>query len=106
MPEVLNDRVPILSPALGFRRAVAMVTVSVIERVKGNKLNIQQQLVTSTRELRRLSNEEIIHVNQQEVTLKVIPEGSEFLMRWRYGDIKRFLGRRTCRTGRGLQYGA
>ena len=91
MPEVLNDRIPILSPALGFRRDVAMVTVSIIERVKGNKLNIQPYLVTSTRELRRLSDEQIITINQQEVAMKVIPEGSEFLMRWRYGDIKRFL---------------
>lgn len=36
MPEVLSDSIPILSPALGFRREVAMVTVSVIERTKGN----------------------------------------------------------------------
>jgi hypothetical protein len=44
MPEVLSDSIPILSPALGFRRDVAMVTVSVIERTKGNKLNIQPYL--------------------------------------------------------------
>jgi hypothetical protein len=31
MPEVLNDSIPILAPALGFRRDVAMVTVSIIE---------------------------------------------------------------------------
>lgn len=91
MPEVLNDSIPILSPALGFRRDVAMVTVSVIERTKDNRLNTQPYLVTSTRELRRLSDEQIITINNQEVALKVIPEGSEFLMRWRYGDIKRFL---------------
>jgi Toprim domain-containing protein len=91
MPEVLNDDIPILSPALGFRRDVAMVTVSVIERTKGNRLNIQPYLVTSTRELRRLSEEQIITLNDQEVALKVIPEGSEFLMRWRYDDIRRFL---------------
>ncbi len=91
MPEVLNDSIPILSPALGFRRDVAMVTVSVIERTKGNKLNIQPYLVTSTRELRRLSDEQIMTINNQEVALKVIPEGSEFLMRWRYSDIRRFL---------------
>ncbi|MBZ0282272.1 MAG: hypothetical protein K8L97_16140, partial [Anaerolineae bacterium] len=35
MPEVLSDSIPILSPALGFRPEVAMVTVSVIERTKG-----------------------------------------------------------------------
>ncbi|MCA0454055.1 MAG: hypothetical protein LCI00_08790 [Chloroflexi bacterium] len=91
MPEVLNDSIPILSPALGFRREVAMVTVSVIERTKGNKLNIQPYLVTNTRELRRLSDEQIITINEQEVALRVIPEGSEFLMRWRYKDIRRFL---------------
>jgi len=91
MPEVLNDSIPILSPALGFRRDIAMVTVSVIERTKDNRLNTQPYLVTSTRELRRLSDEQIITINNQEVALKVIPEGSEFLMRWRYGDIKRFL---------------
>ncbi len=91
MPEVLNDSIPILSPALGFRREVAMVTVSVIERTKGNRLNIQPYLVTNTRELRRLSDEQIITINDQEVALRVIPEGSEFLMRWRYKDIRRFL---------------
>jgi hypothetical protein len=91
MPEVLNDSIPILSPALGFRREVAMVTVSVIERTKGNRLNIQPYLVTNTRELRRLSDEQIITINEQEVALRVILEGSEFLMRWRYKDIRRFL---------------
>lgn len=91
MPEVLNDSIPILSPALGFRRDLAMVTVSIMERLKGNRLNIQPYLVTSTRELRRLTDEQIISLNGQEVALKVIPEGSEFLMRWRHSDIKRFL---------------
>jgi hypothetical protein len=91
MPEVLNDDVPILSPALGFQRDMALVTVSVMERTKGKRLNIQPYLVTSTREMRRLSDEQIITVNEQEVALKVLPEGTEFLMRWRYSDIKRFL---------------
>jgi DNA primase len=91
MPEVLNDSIPILSPSLGFRRDLAMVTVSIMERLKGNRLNIQPYLVTSTRELRRLTDEQIISLNGQEVALKVIPEGSEFLMRWRHSDIKRFL---------------
>lgn len=63
MPEVLSGSIPILSPALGFRREVAMVTVSVIERTKGNRLNIQPYLVTNTRELRRLSDEQIITIN-------------------------------------------
>jgi hypothetical protein len=99
MPEVLSDSIPILSPALGFRREVAMVTVSVIERTKGNKLNTQPYLVTSTRELRRLSDEQIITINGQEVALKVIPEGSEFLMRWRYSDIRRYLDGETVQPG-------
>ena len=88
-PEILSDDIPLLSPALGFRRDVAMITVSVVERTKANKLNIQPYLVTSTRELRRLSDEQIITVNNQEIALKVIPEGSEFLMRWRYSDMRR-----------------
>jgi len=99
MPEVLSDSIPILSPALGFRRDVAMVTVSVIERTKDNKLNTQPYLVTSTRELRRLSEEQIITISNQEVALKVIPDGSEFLMRWRYTDIRRYLDGETIQTG-------
>jgi hypothetical protein len=99
MPEVLSDSIPILSPALGFRREVAMVTVSVIERTKGNRLNIQPYLVTSTRELRRLSDEQIITISDQEVALKVIPDGSEFLMRWRYSDIRRYLEGETIQPG-------
>ncbi len=91
VPQILSDDIPLLSPALGFRRDVAMVTVSVVERTKGNKLNIQPYLVTSARELRRLSDEQIITVNNQEVAIKVIPEGSEFLMRWRYSDMRRYL---------------
>ncbi|MEO8607477.1 MAG: CHC2 zinc finger domain-containing protein [Chloroflexota bacterium] len=99
MPQVLSDSIPILSPALGFRREVAMVTVSVIERTKGNKLNTQPYLVTSTRELRRLSDEQIITISDQEVALKVIPDGSEFLMRWRYSDIRRYLDGETIQPG-------
>jgi DNA primase len=99
MPEVLSDSIPILSPALGFRREVAMVTVSVIERTKGNKLNTQPYLVTSTRELRRLSDEQVITISDQEVALKVIPDGSEFLMRWRYSDIRRYLDGETIQPG-------
>jgi hypothetical protein len=76
-----------------------MVTVSVIERTKGNKLNTQPYLVTSTRELRRLSDEQIITISDQEVALKVIPDGSEFLMRWRYSDIRRYLDGETIQPG-------
>jgi hypothetical protein len=99
MPEVLSDSIPILSPALGFRRDVAMVTVSVIERTNDNKLNTQPYLVTSTRELRRLSEEQIITISNQEVALKVIPDGSEFLMRWRYTDIRRYLDGESIQPG-------
>src|SRR5690606_34473627 len=99
MPEVLSDSIPILSPALGFRREVAMVTVSVIERTKGNKLNTQPYLVTSTRELRRLSDEQIITISDHEVALKVIPDGSGFLRRWRYSDIRRYLDGETITPG-------
>lgn len=98
-PEVLSDSIPILTPALGFRRDVALVTVSIIERVKGNRLNTQPYLVTNTRELRRLSDEQIITISGQEVALKVIPEGSDFLMRWRYSDIRRFLEGETVAPG-------
>jgi 5S rRNA maturation endonuclease (ribonuclease M5) len=98
-PEVLSDSIPILTPALGFRRDVALVTVSIIERVKGNKLNTQPYLVTNTRELRRLSDEQIITISGQEVALKVTPEGSDFLMRWRYSDIRRFLDGETVPPG-------
>src|SRR5690606_38239084 len=56
-------------------------------------------LVTSTRELRRLSDEQIISINNQEIALKVIPEGCEFLMRWRYSDLRRFLEGETIASG-------
>lgn len=91
VPQILSDDVPLLSPALGFQRDVAIVTVAVIERTKDKKLNTQPYLVTSTRELRRLSDEQIIVLNHQEVALRVIPEGCEFLMRWRFADIQRYL---------------
>jgi hypothetical protein len=99
MPEVLSENIPILSPALGFQRDIALVTVSVMERVKGNKLNIQPYLVTSTRELRRLTDEQIITISGHEVALKVVPDGSEFLMRWRYSDIRRYLDGETVQPG-------
>ncbi len=91
VPQILSDDVPLLSPALGFQREVAIVTVAVIERTKDKKLNTQPYLVTSSRELRRLADEQIILLNHQEVALRVIPEGCEFLMRWRFADIQRYL---------------
>lgn len=95
MPQILGDDIPLLSPALGFQRDVALVTVAVIERTKNNRLNTQPYLVTASRELRRLTDEQIIPLNGHEVALRVIPEGSEFLMRWRFGDIQRFLSGET-----------
>ena len=56
-PQILGDDVPLLSPALGFHKDVAMVTIAVIEHTKDNRLNTQPYMVTSTRELRRLTGE-------------------------------------------------
>ncbi len=97
--EVFNDNIPVLSPAQGFRRDLAIVTVSLRERTKNNRLNIQPYLITSTREMRRLADEQILKVADQEIALRVLPEGSEFLMRWRYSDIQRFLNGETTPPG-------
>ena len=91
MPQILGDDIPLLSPALGFQRDVALVTISVTERTQGNRLNTQPYLVTSSRELVRLSDAQIIPINGKEVALRVLPEGSDFLMRWRFSDIQRYL---------------
>ncbi len=99
MPQILGDDIPLLSPALGFQRDVAIVTVSVVERTKDKKLNTQPYLVTSSRELVRLSEEQIIRLDGREVALRVMPEGSEFLMRWRFADIQRFLKGETVEPG-------
>ncbi|MFW5709593.1 MAG: hypothetical protein ACOCX5_05170, partial [Chloroflexota bacterium] len=91
MADVFDDSIPVVSPAMGFRDDLALVTVSLLERTKKNRLNIQPYLVTSSRELKRVTDEQIISVNGKEIALRVIPEGSEFLQRWRYSDIRRFL---------------
>lgn len=91
MPQILSDDVPLLSPALGFQRDAAIVTVAMVERTKDKKLNTQPYLVTSSRELLRLNDEQIINLNGKEVALRVIPEGCDFLMRWRFSDIQRYL---------------
>jgi hypothetical protein len=91
MPQILGDDIPLQSSALGFQREVAIVTVSLVERTKDNKLNTRPYLVTSSRELLRLHDELIIPLNGKEVALRVLPEGCEFLMRWRFADIQRFL---------------
>ncbi len=97
--EVFNDSIPVLSPAQGFRRDLAIVTVSLRERTKNNRLNIQPYLITSAREMRRLADEQILKVADQEIALRVMPEGSEFLMRWRYSDIQKFLNGETTPPG-------
>jgi hypothetical protein len=102
-PSILGDDVPLLSPALGFQRDVALVTVSVVERTQDNRLNTQPYLVTSSRELVRLSDAQIIPINGREVALRVLPEGSEFLMRWRFADIQRFLRGETVQPAQVFQ---
>jgi DNA primase len=97
--EVLNDRIPVLSPALGFSDDLALVTVSLRERMKNDRLNVQPYLVTSTRELIRLKGQQILTINGREFALRVVPEGSEFLMRWRYRDIQRFLKGESVQPG-------
>ena len=54
MPQILGDDVPLLSPALGFQRDVAFVTISVIERTKDKRLNTQPYLVTIVTRTRAL----------------------------------------------------
>jgi hypothetical protein len=88
---ILSDDVPLLSSALGFHEDVALVTVSIIERTQDRRLRSQPYLVTSDRKLYRLDTEQILALNGKEIALRVIPEASEFLMRWRTGDIQRFL---------------
>jgi hypothetical protein len=99
LPQILGDDVPLLSPALGFQRDVAIVTVSVIERTKNKRLNTQPYLVTSSRELVRVSDAQIIALEGKEVALRVLPEGSDFLMRWRFSDIQRFLNGENVQPG-------
>jgi len=90
-PQILGDDVPLLSPALGFQRDLAVVTVVMLERTADRKIRCQPYLVTSGRELKRLNDEQLITLNGKEVALRVIPEGCEFLMRWRCSDVQRFL---------------
>lgn len=97
--EVFDDKIPVFSPALGFRDDLALVTISLMERTRRNRLNVQPYLVTSTRELRRLDDEQVFSISGREVALRVVPEGSSFLQRWCYRDIKRFLEGETVAPG-------
>jgi hypothetical protein len=97
--EVFDDTIPVVSPALGFSSGLALVSVSLRERTANNKLLIQPYLVTSNRELIRVNGQQILRISGQEVALRVVPEGSEFLMRWRHRDIQRFLQGETIDPG-------
>lgn len=55
--------------------------------------------MTSGRELIRLNGQQILSIGGQEIALRVIPEGLEFLMRWRYHDIQRFLNGEAIQPG-------
>jgi DNA primase len=89
--QILGEDIPLISPALGFTPEMAVITVSIMERITNNRLNLQPYLVTSKRELRRLDDQQVIPLNGHEAALRVVPEGSEFLRRWRYPDIQRFV---------------
>jgi hypothetical protein len=101
--EVFDDTIPVVSPALGFSSSLALVSVSLRERTSNNKLLIQPYLVTSDRELIRVNGQQILRIRGQEVALRVVPEGSEFLMRWRHRDIQRFLQGETVDPGEVFQ---
>ena len=105
VPGIVDDEMPVLSPALGFHQDFALVTTCILERTKDDRLNIQPYLVTSKRELKRLTDKQIIQIDGQDVALRVIPEGSEFLRRWRYRDIQRFVQGETLDPGAGVQSG-
>jgi DNA primase len=89
--QLLGDEVPLIAPALGFLPELAVVTVALLERTSTNRLQLQPYLVTSQRELVRLEEAQVITIAGQEIALRVLPEGTEFLRRWRYSDIQRFL---------------
>ncbi len=55
------------------------------------KANVRPYLVTSTRELIRVNDQQIFTLGGREVALRDLPYGGEFLMRWCYSDIQRFL---------------
>lgn len=51
---------------------------------------MQPYLVTSTRELVWMTGRQILRISGKEVALRVVPEGSEFLMRWRTATSSAF----------------
>ena len=91
-PEILaDDALPVLNPVQDFCDDLALVTVSLRERTKDNRISVHPYVVTSTRELIRLGEQQILTIGGREIALRDLPYGGEFLMRWRYSDIRRFL---------------
>ena len=100
MPQILaDDALPVLNPVQDFCDDLALVTVSLRERTSDNRINVHPYLVTSTRELIRLGDQQILTLGGREVALRDLPYGGEFLMRWRYSDIQRFLAGETLHPG-------
>ena len=60
---------------------------------------MQPYLVTSTRELIRLTDQQIVTVGGREIALRDVPGGGEFLLRWRYHDLQRFLAGEAIHPG-------
>ena len=98
-PAIFDETIPVISPAQGYKRDLAIMTVTLRERTKNNQITVQPYLVTNHREIRRVEEAQIITIGDQEVALRVLPEGSEMLMRWRYSDIQRFLQGETIHPG-------
>ena len=88
-----------MNPVQDFCDDLALVTVALSERTKDNRINVHPYLVTSTRELIRLSDQQIFTLGGREIALRDLPYGGEFLMRWRYSDIQRFLAGETVHPG-------
>ena len=99
-PEILaDDALPVLNPVQDFCDDLALVTISLRERTSDNRINVHPYLVTSTRELIRVGDQQILTIGGREIALRDFPYGGEFLMRWRYGDIQRFLRGETISPG-------
>lgn len=89
--DLIADDLPVLSAAQGFSDDVGIMTVTLRERTRDNRLVLQPYLVSSARELVRLNGAQVVEVGGREIALRSIPEGGDFLMRWRYSDIQRYL---------------
>ena len=99
-PQILaDDALPVLNPVQDFCNDLALVTVSLRERTQDNRINVHPYLVTSTRELIRLGEQQLLTIGGREIALRDLPYGGEFLMRWHYNDIQRFLMGETVNPG-------